>query len=154
MVKNIKIEYDWEKDLIPFTSQDNINKLVKIVNNKIKSGVRIKWLIIGGDIIFTVILMILLGALNLINQSVDTRVLFTSGIITFELAVITFLSPIQFQGSTLTREEVDSIIDTAVTNAIMAKIQKSLGQKTSGIQKWLAVIGACGVLAGVCLKVL
>lgn len=142
--------YEWEKDLVPYTSPANIEKLRKLVNDRIGKGKISKRLIIIGDILFIVLIVLLIGFLNVLQMKTDPRIGLINGIIAFKLAAVTFLSPIK--PSTVKKKEVDKIVEREVTGDILGNIQKTIEQKTSGIQKWLALIGACGVFAALILK--
>jgi hypothetical protein len=144
--------YEWEKDLAPYTSQSNIKKLSQLVDKRIGKGKILKWVIIAADVIFIGLIVFLIGGLNILQMGTDLRNGLINGLIAFELAAITFLSPINT--STITKKEVDEIVHRKVTADIMEKISKSVEQKTSGIQKWLAIIGACGVFAALILKII
>lgn len=145
-------QYNWEKDLLPYTTTGCIENLRQVVNNKIRKGKISKWLIIIADVLFIGLMILLIGRLNILQMGVDQRGSLITGIIAFELAVVTFLSPIKT--STITDKEVDRIVGIAVTADIMQKIQKTVDKKTSEIQKWLAIIGACGIFAALILKLI
>jgi hypothetical protein len=144
--------YEWEKDLAPYTLKANIKKLSQLVDKRIGKGKILKWVIIAADVIFIGLIVFLIGGLNILQMGTDLRNGLINGLIAFELAAITFLSPINT--STITKKEVDEIVHRKVTADIMEKISKSVEQKTSGIQKWLAIIGACGVFAALILKII
>lgn len=149
---SVKQKYEWENDLTPFVHVDKITTLKELIDNKIRIGRSIKWLIIVGDIIFILIIVLFIGFSKKFDLSIDVRVGFIAGIIAFELAIVTFFSPINVQR--IEKNEVNNIIDQKVTNDIMKKITKSVEDKTSNTQKWLGFIGACGVFATIILKVL
>lgn len=142
--------YEWEKDLERYTSKDKIKQLSQLVNDKIRKGQIIKWLVIVGDVLFVALLLVLIGVLNILKREIDLRISLITGIIAFELAVVTLISPIQSSG--ITKEEVNDKVGKQVTVDIMEKIRKTVERKTSRIEKKLAVIGACGVFATVILK--
>lgn len=144
------MEHEWEKDLGAYATKKNVEKLRETVNNRIEKGKTIKWSVIIIDLIFVAILAVLIGLLNVLNKGMDLRLSLINGIIAFELAIITFFKPIK--GSSITQKEVDCIIGKQVTGDIMGKVRETVEQKTSGIEKWFAVIGACGIFATVILK--
>jgi TM2 domain-containing membrane protein YozV len=143
--------YEWEKDLAPYTSQSNIKKLRKLVDERIAKGKILKRVIIAADVIIIGLIVLLIGGLNILKMGADTRNGLINGLIAIELAIITFLSPIST--STITKKEVDEIACTDVTADIMGKIGKSVEQKASGIQKSIAIIGACGIFAALILNI-
>lgn len=152
MKGGIELRYNWEKDLEPYTSGDKIKELCRLVNNKRGKGQMIKWSVIVGDFLFVALLLVLIGVLNILNMEIDLRISLITGIIAFELAIVTFLSPIK--SSNITKEQVNNTVGIIVTTDIMEKIRKTVEQKTSGIEKWLAVFGACGIFATVILKLI
>lgn len=141
----VEVEYDWEKDLKPYASQDKIEKLYQLVNNKTRKGQMIKWSIIVIDLLCIAPLFLFIDVLNILEKEMDSRVSLINGFIAFELAIVTFVSPIQI--SIIKKDEVDKIIGIQVTRDIIEKIRKTIQRKTSGIEKWFAVFGACGIFA-------
>lgn len=150
MEGGVELGYEWERDLEPYTSKENIEKLCQRVNNAIRKGQIIKWSVIIGDFLIIALLFLLIGVLNVVKKEMDLRISLINGIIAFELAIVTFISPIQ--STSITKKEVDRIVGKQVTGDIMEKIRKTVEQKASGIQKWLAFAGACGVFATLILK--
>jgi len=148
----VELRYDWVKNLEPYAQKDRIEKLCRLVDNRIRKGQIIKLSVIVGGVLFVALLFVLIGVLNILKSVTDLRISVINGIITFELAIVTFLSPIKSSG--MTKEEVDKILEIQVTGDIFEKIRKTVERKTSNIEKWLAVIGACGVFATLILKLI
>ena len=147
-----ELSFEWEKDLKPYVSKDKIEKLRRLVKDKRRKGQIIKWLVIIGDVLFVMLLLVFVGILNILDKGIDLRNSLITGVIAFELAIVTFFSPIK--SSSITREEVNKIISVQVTADIIEKIRRTVEQKGSGLEKWLAVIGACGVFVAVILKLI
>ena len=155
MKKEVESEYEprynWEKKLVKLgISNDKIKELRRLVNDKITKAKIKEWAAIIIYSLSVALLLVLIGILNLLKMEISLRVSLITGIIAFELAIFTFMSPIQVSG--ITKEEVNKILEELVTMDIMEEIHKSMERKTSRIDKWFAVIGACGVLATVILK--
>ncbi len=143
------MKYKWEPLLEEYASKDQVKRLRRTVDDKIRKGKTKKWLIIMSGLFFVALLLILIGVLNVLNFKIEARTSSISGIIAFELAIVTFISPIQSSG--ITKEEVKNIVGIQVTDDIMREIRKTVERKTSGIEKWFAVIGASGVFVTVIL---
>jgi hypothetical protein len=97
-------------------------------------------------------LVLFIGFWNILNLNLEGRVALINGIIALGLAFVSFLSPIKV--ISITEEEVNKVIGKMVTTKIMEKICKAVEQNASRIEKWLALIGACGVFASLILKLL
>jgi len=144
-----EMEYEWKKELSDYTNKENIWRLRDLVNEKRRKGQWYKWLIIAGDCLLIALVILFIGALNVLGKDVEPRYSLIGGIITVQLAVFTFYSPIKT--SRIAKEEVDEIVGKKVTTDIMAKIRDSVEGKTSGIQRWIAAISALGAFASVVL---
>ena len=147
------MEYDWIADLKNSSiSDDKINKLRSLVDDKKQKGNLRKWLVILTSSFIVVALVLFVGVWNLLNLNVEERSALINGIIAIGLAVVSFSSPIKV--ISITAEEVNKIIDKMVTIDIIEKIRKTVEQKASRVEKWLALVGACGVFASLILKLL
>lgn len=143
-----KVAYPWEPKIVPFLeNKEKIKDLRILLNKKIKRGRILKWLIIIADAIVIGLIVLLIGSLNILHRETDSISSTTTGIIAFVLAAITFFSPIET--SKITSKDVKRVLETdmEIPTDVMKEIQETVGKGTSGIQKWLAIIGACGVLA-------
>jgi len=145
MKGGIEVKYKWEKPIEHYASKEKAERLRQTVDDKIRKGQTKKWSIIMVDALFVALLLILVGVLDVLKVEMDPRTSLITGIIAFELAIVTFASPIQSSG--ITKDEVNNIVGIQVTEDIMTEIRKTVERKTSGIERWLAVIGACGVFA-------
>lgn len=143
--------YDWEKDLGQYISADKLNALCHLVDHKVRKGKTIKWAVIMLDLMFIILIFVLIGVLDILNKGIDLRTSFITGIIAFELAIVTFISPIRTAHITI--KEVNDITSIRVTGDIMGKIRNTVEQRTSKLEKYLAAIGACVVFATVILKI-
>ena len=147
------MEYDWITDLKNSSiSDDKINQLRSLVDDKKQKGYLRKCLVILISSFIVVALVLFVGVWNLLNLNVEERSALINGIIAIGLAVVSFSSPIKV--ISITAEEVNKIIDKMVTTDIMEKIHKTVEQKASRVEKWLALVGACGVFASLILKLL
>ena len=147
------MEYDWITDLKNSSiSDDKINQLRSLVDDKKQTGCVRKWLVILISSFIVVGLVLFVGVWNRLSLNIEERSALINGIIAIGLAVVSFLSPIKV--ISITTEEVNKIIDKMVTTDIMEKIHKTVEQKTSGVEKWLALVGACGVFVSLILKLL
>ena len=142
--------YNWEKNLELYISKDKVKDLCKLVDSKIRKGQMIKWSVIISYFLFTILLIFLIVILNILNKEINLRTSLINKIIAFELAIITFISPIK--GSSITMDEINKIVQKQVTRDITEKICKTVEQKASRIEKWLAVISASGIFLGVILE--
>jgi hypothetical protein len=89
------------------------------------------------------------------NLATGTRLGIVTSVIALELTVSTFLSSYHFRflgirfnlssGSIITTEEAMEILGAVVPTDIMNDISKDVEEKTSGTNKWLAIIGAFGL---------
>jgi len=146
------MRYEWEKDLVPYASQEAVKRVVALVEAKIKKGKRSKWISVLAGIVFIGLLISLIGIFDVFKlKAMDTKVLLINGLIALLLAFVTFFAPIQTQA--ISSPEVDAIIRTHVTEDIMKKIRRTVDKKTSGVHKWLALIGACGVFVALIMEI-
>jgi len=122
------------------------------VDHKKQRGYLRKWLVILVSLLIVVALILFIGLWNLLSLNSEGRSALINGIIAIGLAVVSFSSPIKV--ISITAKEVNNIIGKNVTIDIMEKIRKAVEQKTSGVEKWLALVGACGVFASLILKLL
>lgn len=148
----MKPEYEWENELAPFVPVDKIGTLKGLVQDKIRKGRSVKWLIIVADIIFILGLFLFIGFSGRIALSIDGRVGLVDGIIALELAMVTFFSPLN--APRIEKDEVNNILGKKVTNDVMKMISRAVEEKTSNTEKWLGFIGAIGVFCTIALKVL
>ena len=151
MKGGVEVPYDWEKGLRQYIARDKLNALSRLVDHKVRKGKTAKWAVIMLDIIFIILIFVVIGVLNILNKGIDLRTGLMTGIIAFELAIVTFISPIRTAHITI--KEVNDITGIQVTGDIMGKIRNTVEQKTSKLEKYLGVIGACGDLATVILKI-
>ena len=145
--------YEWEEDLRPFVLKQKIEEVRKLVKKKIQTGRIIKWALVATDIAFITLLLIIIGGLNVLGLALDSRFGLINGVIAFKLALVAFLSPIQSKGSKITIDEVDDILETMVTGDVFKKISQTVDKEVSGSQKWLAIIGACGIFVAFVIKI-
>lgn len=148
------MKFEWEEDLVPFVSAEKIEEIRRLVIRKIKKGRTQKWLLIAADIVLIGLLIYLIGVQNVFKLAPDPRFSLLNGLIAFDLAIVAFISPIRRAGSVITMAEVDAILETMVTGDIFKRISQTVDKKVSGTQKWLAFIGAIGILAANLIKIL
>jgi hypothetical protein len=122
------------------------------VEQKKQRGYLTKWLVILISLSIVVALILFIGLWNFLSLTSEGRTALVNGIIATGLAVVSFSSPIKV--ASITPEEVNTIIGTRVTIDIMEKIRKTVEQKASSVEKWLALIGAFGVFASLIVKLL
>ncbi|WXG39312.1 MAG: hypothetical protein WED07_00510 [Candidatus Freyarchaeum deiterrae] len=99
--------------------------------------------------------------ISLSNLSTATRLGIVTSVIALELSVSTFLSSYHFRfmgirfnlssGSIITREDANEIVGANVPTDIMNNILADVEEKTSGTNKWVAIVGAFGVFLVVIL---
>lgn len=141
---------DIEREIRPYTSASRRKRLHQLMKDRIKKGLIIKWSFLVGDFIFVALIFILIGVFDILNKKMDLRLGLITGIIAFGSAILKF-SPIK--GISITKEEVNDIFGPPpMAKYKVEKIRETVEQRTSGMDKWLIFIGACGVLATVILK--
>jgi len=144
--------YEWEKHLSSYVPQPKIEELRELVKLKAKKGRNLKWALVAADVVFIGLLLLLIGIMNLLKLNPDPRFALINGIIAFKLAAIVFFLPLRPASSKIMMEEVDHILGKMIPGDIFKKISQSVDKKASGVQKWLAFVGPCGVLAALIIK--
>lgn len=144
--REIKLKYNWAidiKEACEDISNNKLNRLSSLVDDKRKKGEVKKRQIIIITCLIVALLVLLVCLWNCFDLDIKDRASLVTIVIAMGLAIVSFLSPIRL--TRIETEEVNKIIGKQVTSDIMEKIHKTVEEKSSGIEKWLVFICACGV---------